>query len=492
MNPFTPLFLLLGGSLASLLVDRLLEKIGAIRWRGCLAACILAIALLLFSWEAYHGVQVAEFIVVGPKSPLTASLKLDYLGLYFSIMFCGLGLAVCVYSLNYFKSKSEIEIIDRYYLLLLALVAGMVGVILANDFFTLYVFWELMALSSYSLVAFRKWSWEAVEAGFKYLVMGVTGSIAILFGMSLLYGFAGTLNLTKLASILESAEGGMLLHIALLMLIAGFGIKAAIVPLHTWLPDAYTAAPSPVSAIIAGASTGLGALVICKLLFFLFPHLSTSWTMFFAAFSVLNMLIGNVAGLLQDDVKRMLAYSSIAHIGYIFIGVAAGTQLGLTGALLHIFNHGILKALAFLCIGAIIYRLNARSLDDITGVGRKMPITTSAFILAILGLIGMPPLNGFVSKLILFMSSLEAGMLWLGILLVIFSAVSTGYYLRILKVLIAPPNEKVANVKEAPLLMLAPMLVLAFLVILFGIWPDPILAFIESSSSMLCGGGRIC
>ena len=492
MNPFTPLFLLLGGSLASLLVDQLLEKVGAVKWRGCLAACILATALLLFSWEAYHGVRVAEFMVVGPKSPLTASLKLDDLGLCFSIMFCGLGLAVCVYSLSYFKSESEVRIIDRYYLLLLALVAGMVGVILANDFFTLYVFWELMALSSYSLVAFRKWSWEAVEAGFKYLVMSVTGSIAILFGMSLLYGLTGILNLTELASILKSAEGGMLLHVALLMLIAGFGVKAAIVPLHTWLPDAYTAAPSPVSAIIAGASTGLGALVICKLLFSLFPHLSTSWTMFFAAFSVLNMLIGNITGLLQDDVKRMLAYSSIAHIGYIFIGVAAGTRLGLTGALLHIFNHGILKALAFLCIGAIIYRLNARSLSDITGVGRKMPITTSAFTLAILGLIGMPPLNGFVSKLILFTSSLDAGMLWLGILLVIFSAVSTGYYLRILKALIAPPDERVANVKEAPLLMLVPMLVLAFLVVLFGIWPDPILSFIESSSSMLCGGGRIC
>ncbi|RLE46574.1 MAG: hypothetical protein DRJ31_09875, partial [Candidatus Methanomethylicota archaeon] len=372
MNPFMPLFLLLGGSLASLLVDRFLEKMGAIKWRGYLAAFILAITLFLFSWEAYLGVEIAEFRIIGPESPLTSSLRIDYFVIFFSIMFCGLGLAVCIYSFRYFGSEVGL---DRYYLLLLGLIAGMVGVILANDLFTLYVFWELMALSSYSLVAFKKLSWEAVEAGFKYLIISVSGSIAILFGISLLYGLAGVLNFTQLESVIGSTKGGMLLYVALLMLIAGFGVKAAIVPLHTWLPDAYTAAPSPASAIIAGGSTGLGVLVLCKLLFFLFPHLVTVWATFFAVFSVLNMLVGNVAGLLQDDVKRILAYSSIAHVGYIFIGVAAGTRLGLTGVLLHTFNHGILKALAFLCIGAIEYRLNARSLNDIAGIGRRMPIT---------------------------------------------------------------------------------------------------------------------
>ena len=461
------------------------------RKRSCIIGGIVSLIGLIIS--AFFLANLLPQIFIKPleipinAGPVHARLVVDVPGSFVGFLAIALGIFVVMYSINFMEKDAGTPL---YYGLLILMTAGMVGVAFSGDFFTLFVFWELMCVSSYVLVGFRRTRRESVEAAVKYTVMSAAGSATILFGMSLLYGLTGTLGLTELASILESAKGGIWLYITLLMLIAGFGIKAAIVPLHTWLPDAYTAAPSPVSAIIAGASTELGVFVVCKLLFFIFPALITGWTMFFAVFSVLNMLIGNIAGLLQNDVKRMLAYSSIAHIGYIFIGVAAGTQLGLTGALLHIFNHGILKALAFLCIGAVIYRLGARTLEDITGVGRKMPITASVFILAVLGLIGMPPLNGFISKLVLFTSSLDAGMLWLGILLIIFSAVSTGYYLRILKALIASPRERAADVKEAPILMLIPMLALAFLVVLFGIWPDPVLAFAKSSSSWLMEVGK--
>ena len=407
---------------------------------------------------------------------VNAVLVVDVPGLFIGFLAVSIGILVVLYSLKFMEKDSGTPF---YFGLLTLMVAGMVGVGFAGDLFTLFVFWELMCISSYVLVGFRTQVKESVEAVVKYIVMSAAGSATALFGMSMLYGLTGTLNLVGLASALASAKGGFWLYAALAMLITGFGVKAA-----------YTAAPSPVSTILAGASTELAVFVVVKLLFFVFPALRGSWVMFFATFSVLNMLLGNVVGLLQNDVKRILAYSSIAHIGYIFIGVAAGTQLGLTGALLHIFNHGLLKALAFLCIGAIIYRLGARTLDDIAGIGRKMPVTASLFILAILGLIGMPPLNGFISKLVLFTSSLDAGMLWLGVLLVIFSAVSTGYYLRILKALIAPPSGRVSEAREAPALLLIPMIVLAFLVILFGVWPDPLLSFAKSSSSWLMEVGR--
>ena len=420
-------------------------------------------------------------------SPVHTSIIIDAPGSLMSLLALALGLFATIYSMRFMERDSGMPL---YYSLLLAMITGIVGASYSGDLFTLFIFWELMCITSYVLVGFRKNVRESVEATIKYMLMSGVGSATILFGMSLLYGLTGTLNLPRIALSLK-AGGGPWLYASLGMLITGFGIKAAIVPLHVWVPDAYAAAPSPISAIIAGASTELAVFVICKLLFFIFPVIKVSWMEFFSAFAVLNMMLGNIVGLLQNDVKRMLAYSSVAHIGYIFIGIAAGTKLGLTASLLHIFNHGLMKALAFLCIGAIIYRIGSRDLENMVGIGRKMPITSTAFAIAVLGLIGMPPLNGFISKLLLFMSCLDSGMLWLGILLIAFSAVSTGYYIRILKALIATPqNERLNDVKEAPILILIPICCLAFLVILLGIWPDPILRFAEESSSWLMEVGR--
>ncbi|MCD6261263.1 MAG: hypothetical protein J7J28_05725 [Thaumarchaeota archaeon] len=420
-------------------------------------------------------------------SAVSTSIVIDVPGSLMSLLALALGLFATIYSMRFMERDSGTPL---YYSLLMAMVTGIVGASYSGDLFTLFIFWELMCITSYVLVGFRRNVKESVEAAIKYMLMSGVGSATILFGMSLLYGLTGTLNLPRIALSLK-AGGEPWLYASLGMLITGFGIKAAIVPLHVWVPDAYAAAPSPISAIIAGASTELAVFVICKLLFFIFPVIKVSWMEFFSVFAVLNMVLGNIVGLLQNDVKRMLAYSSVAHIGYIFIGIAAGTKLGLTASLLHMFNHGLMKALAFLCMGAIIYRIGSRNLEDMAGIGRRMPITSTAFTIAVLGLIGMPPLNGFISKLLLFMSCLDSGMLWLGILLIIFSAVSTGYYIRILKALIAAPrDERLSDVKEAPILILIPICCLAFLMILLGIWPDPILRFAEESSSWLMEVGR--
>ena len=425
--------------------------------------------------------------IPGKTSPVHTSIIIDVPGSLMTLLALVLGLFATIYSMRFMERDSGTPL---YYSLLMAMIAGIVGASYSGDLLTLFIFWELMSITSYILVGFRKNLKEPVEAAIKYILMGGVGSATILFGMSLLYGLTGTLNLPRIALSLK-AGGGPWLYASLGMLIMGFGVKAAIVPLHVWLPDAHGTAPSPISAILSGVLIELAVFVICKLLFFIFPAVRVSWMEFFAAFAILNMTLGNITALLQNDVKRMLAYSSIAHIGYILIGIAAGTKLGLTATLLHIFNHGLMKALAFLCIGAIIYRIGSKKLEDIAGVGRKMPITSTAFTIAVLGLIGMPPLNGFISKLLLFMSCLDSGVLWLGILLIAFSAVSTGYYIRILKALIASPrNEKFNDVKEAPILILIPICCLAFLVILLGIWPDLILRFAEESSSWLMEVGR--
>ena len=461
------------------------EKTSIICGLSSLVGFIISIGFLLSILPEIHRSPI--------KIPVNAglvhtSLIIDLPGSLISLLGLGLGAAAVVYSMKFMERDSGVHL---YYSLIMAMTVGIIGVSYSEDLFTLFIFWELMCITSYVLVGFRKEEKESVEAAIKYMLMSGVGSATILFGMSLIYGLTGTLNLPRIALSLRAASGGLWLYASLGMLITGFGIKAAIVPLHAWVPDAYTAATSPIAAIIAGASTELAVFVICKLLFFIFPAIKVGWMEFFSVFAILNMILGNIVGLLQNDVKRMLAYSSIAHIGYIFIGIATGTKLGLTAALLHIFNHGLMKALAFLSIGAIIYRIGSRKLEDIAGVGRKMPITSTALAIAVLGLIGMPPLNGFISKLIIFISCLDSGILWLGILLIIFSAISTGYYIRILRALIAASqNKRLDNVKEAPILMLIPIYCLVFLVVLLGIWPDPILKFAEVSSSWLMEVGR--
>jgi proton-translocating NADH-quinone oxidoreductase chain N len=417
----------------------------------------------------------------------SAFLSTDMLSIYMSFIFVGIGLLVCMYSIKCLENESGKPL---YYALLLSLVSGMVGVVFAGDLFTLYVFWEMMALSSYVLVAFNKETWEPAEAGFKYMIMSTAGSATFLFGMALLYGMAGTLNIQALASAFTLQPVSQWLYIALIFMLVGFGVKAAIVPLHTWLPDAYTAASTPISAVLSGVVTETGVYALLRILFTVFLPIQTQWFGILAILSILTMTFGNLMAMLQDDVKRLLAYSSIAQIGYMLVGLAVGTPLGLTGTLLQLFNHALMKSAAFLCAGAIIFRLESRSLKDMAGIGRRMPVTSVFFAISLFALIGIPPLNGFVSELTLFTSSVQANVGWLGVAIVLNSVISSVYSLRVLSTLIQPSmSEAVSMTKEAPLLMLIPEGVLAVLIVLFGIYPGPIMNLAQQAASGLLSVG---
>jgi formate hydrogenlyase subunit 3/multisubunit Na+/H+ antiporter MnhD subunit len=211
-----------------------------------------------------------------------------------------------------------------------------------------------------------------------------------------------------------------------------------------------------------------------------------------AILSIVTMTLGNLMALLQNDVKRLLAYSSIGNVGYMLVGVAVGTQLGLTGTLMHIFNHALIKSTAFLCLGAIIFRIKSRNLQDMAGIGRKMPVTAAFFAISLFALIGMPPFNGFISELTLFTSSVQANVPWLGIAIVLNSLLSGGYCLRILRSLVQPSvSDSLSKVKEAPLLMLMPIGIMVALIIFFGIYPDPLIRFAQQAASgLLATAGR--
>lgn len=462
------------------------------KYRSKVMGTFTAAALLVTGVFLYDLNQdvAANTAVNLPNSALNfATLRVDTLSIFMTSIFLGLGLAVTIYSIAYVKNSGRTPF---YYTLILSLISGMIGIVFAGDLLTLYVFWELMSISSYGLIAFYKEEGTPIEAGFKFLIMSAAGSATALFGISLLYGMTGTLNFVGLATSLNGASN-VWVYLAAVFVFVGFGVKAAVFPLHTWLPDTYQAAPAPISAILSGIVIGPGIYALAKVFFTAFISIQADWSLVLSVLAIMTMLIGNITALMQTDIKRMLAYSSIGQAGYMLIGIAVGTQLGLTGTFLQFFNHALMKGTAFLCVGAIIYRLGSRDLQDIVGVGRKMPLTAFALAISIAALIGLPPLNGFPGELTLFSSTVEANMTWLGVVLLLNSIISAGFYLRIIFALIQPvSSSKVEQLKEAPLLMLIPVLVLTVLIILFGVWPDPLFNFASEAAKALTSiGGSI-
>jgi proton-translocating NADH-quinone oxidoreductase chain N len=447
---------------------------------------LYALIGLIISGIALYGLfsqALGGAIVPDQQSVFSAVFRIDTLGVFMASIFIGLGVAATIYSIKYMENDTGTPL---YYTLLLAMISGMVGVAFAGDLFTLFVFWELMSIPSYVLVAFRKNEWEPIEAGFKYLIMSASGSATLLLGLSMLYGMTGTLNFEALTTAFAAGGSNPWPLLASLFILLGFGVKAAIVPLHTWLPDAHSAAPTPISAMLSGVVIETGVYALCRTFLTAFLSLQAQWSLILAVLSIVTMTLGNVTALLQRDVKRLLAYSSIGHVGYMLVGLAVGTQLGLTGTFLHVLNHALMKGTAFLCAGAIIYRTGTRQLADMEGIGRRMPITAIMFAISLFALIGMPPLNGFWSELTLFTSTVQANMAWLGIAIILNSILSAAYYLQVIRVLIKPTaSETLEKSKEAPIAMLLPICVMVALIILLGIFPNSALSFAQKAAQSL-------
>ncbi len=444
------------------------------------------IGIILAGYTMYTlwpSVSVDAYVFPPDITPFFAYFRIDTLSFFMAFIQIGLGFFITLYSMHYMEKDWPIPL---YYSLLLSLIAGMVGVVFAGDMFTLFVFWELMCLSSYMLVAFRRERQEAIEAGLKYLLMSSVGSATFLYGISLIYGFTGSLHFTTIAATMGQAATNPWFNYTFLLIFIGLGIKAAIVPLHTWLPDAYSAAPIPVSAILSGIAGKTALYVMFRVFFTGFPAVRGEWTPFLAVFSIITMTMGNILAFLQTNLKRLLAYSSIAHVGYMLVGLAAGNESGLTGTFLHILNHGLMKSTAFLCLGAIIWRLGERDIEHLEGVGKKMPFTVTAFSISLLALLGMPGLNGFVGELILFFSTIQQNLFWLGIAMILNTAISAGYYLRIMyKMMQTTTSELVEEAEEVPVSMLVPIYVMTVFIVLFGIWPDLVLDLARQAAAGL-------
>jgi len=445
----------------------------------------------------------SSFPGFGP--PLGVELRIDALSIFMIALFCGIGLLVSIYSIKYMEHDTGL---DRYYTMLLLLVAGMVGVAIAGDFFTLFVFWELMSIASYSLVSFRKYRWEPIEAGFKYLVMSTFGSLMALLGIALLYGYAGTLNFSALSVVFSKPTvDPAYCYTVITLILVGFGVTASIVPFHTWLPDAHPAAPSSISAMLSGLVIKAAVYAIARSTFTIFAPLVFNYGVVLVVFAVITATVANIKALLQRDIKRLLAFSSTVNIGFIIfgLGVAAygvhlwattGASLALTagiigliGALMHILSHAIGKGLLFLAAGSFITRAKTRNIYDLEGVGRAMPWTGASFSIGLLSLAGAPPLAGFVSKFLLLMAGYSVGDLFMNIatsLMLVNSVFAAAYYLRLLQVcVIRPKGDKVKALKEASAIIVIPLVLLMIALIVIGCYPWPLVDMAQKAAFML-------
>ena len=440
----------------------------------------------------YPGTELQTWSILGTQTYLEANSLAIFLGL----VAVGLGALVSIFSINYMEHHDNL---GKYYGLLLIMIAGIVGIGFAGDLFNLFVFFEVMAIPSYILVAFEKDKWEPIEASLKYIFMSVFGSLMALMGISLVFMYTGSLDLSTLANLTAGMDSVKAIG-AVALIIIGFGVKAAIVPLHTWLPDAHSAAPSGISAMLSGIIIAAGLIAMIKSLV-VFPVVNSGVVLII--FGIISMFAGNFLALVQNDLKRMLAYSSIAQMGYIVmaIGLAfaflptAGAD-GFRGGFLHILNHAVMKGGAFLCAGAILYAIGTRDMEEMRGIGRKIPLIGVSFAFFGFALAGVPPLNGFISKFIIGMAGVDAGGWGIVamILLIVNSMLSLAYYLpAINKILFSRDiSKKAEEAKGIPLLMSIPIIIMVILTVALGVYPElglklvnPVVSFMMTS----LGGG---
>lgn len=411
-------------------------------------------------------------------------LRVDGISLLAAAMVLILGTLVILFSGPYMAGEVGEE---KYYAMLLAMIGLMIGLVCAGDLFNLWVWFEGMAISSYLLVAFYREQSASLEAGIKYLVQSAIGSVMVLMGIALVLANAGTLDLP---GIREAVSGSDVNRLALLgagaLFIIGFGVKVAIVPLHTWLPDAHSQAPSGISAMLSGVVIEVGLIAMLRALSVL-PGFSLSWGILFMAFGALNMLYGNLLALRQTVVKRMLAYSSLSHIGYILLGLGvalySGVELGAQGTFFHLFNHMLMKGLAFLSVGALIYGLFLKNdshaslkTTDLAGTAQKYPMVALALSIALLGLGGLPPLAGFMSKWQIFVAGFQTQNIWI-IALMIFmalnSVLSLAYYAPLVNIMYRKsPSAQVLAGKRLSLAIALPLVIMLLAVIILGFVPQ--------------------
>jgi formate hydrogenlyase subunit 3/multisubunit Na+/H+ antiporter MnhD subunit len=470
------LIIAFGGALLTYFFGKISSKL-----RNVLAVLIsLALVIII---ACLYGVQTEKVFYHGFFG-LPLILRLNSLSWFFAAAIASLAALSIIYSLGYMKER---ERTDYFYLMMLLINAGMLGIVLSGDLVSFFIFWEIMSWSTFLLISYNKG--KALLAGEKYIIMSLIGSMCMLVGILSIYTTVGSLNINTIASQLSAAASGYKLFLLIIFTVT-FGIKNAVVPFHIWLPDSYTEAPAPFTAVLSGMLTRMGVFGFLLIMYVMIGagstlHLGNGFFRFnniLAWLGAITIVIPTFIAMLQDDAKRLLAWSSIGQGGYMILGISFGTSLGVAGGIFHTLNHATYIVLLFLSVGIIQYWTKGlRDFNSLGGFFKKMPVAFLGAFLGICGLIGIPLTNGFVSKWLIFKTLIlgKAPFLAFAALLGTWGTILAAYkFLHNLYLGQLPAEHK--EIKKAPMTMQIPVIILSVTILLFGILPGLPLKVINS------------
>lgn len=455
-----------------------------IAWLISLTAAVASAVVAALLLRQVSNTGSLSYALGGWSPPWGIEYRVDLLGGYVLLLVTVIAALVLCYA----RRSIEREVIAarrvNFYAALLLVQAGLAGITVTGDAFNLFVFLEIASLASYALVSMGS-DRRALSAAFNYLVMGTIGATFILIGIGFLYMMTGTLNMQDLAARLPAVADTRTVQAGFAFLTVGIGLKLALFPLHQWLPNAYAYAPSVVSVLLAATATKVAVYALIRFVFSLFGHDWAFATMkldlVLLPLAIAGVLISSIIAVYQCDLKRLLAYSSVAQIGYMLMGIAIVSVTGLTATVLHLFNHALMKGALFMALGAVMYRIGSVQLKDMAGLGQRMPLTMAAFVISGLSLVGVPFTVGFVSKWYLVLAALEQGWWWLVAVILASSLIALIYIWRVVEVAyFQPPRPStmpstisspipLSRVEEAPLSLLLPTWVLVAANLYFGI-----------------------
>ena len=434
------------------------------------------------SWSAYHGLVsqhslLLDRLVLGGR----VVLNIDGLALMVLLAISLVALMTVLFSIRY---PFDPDRRPGYYALILLVVTGMNGLVMATDLFSVFVFLEILSIGSFILIAYQL-DQKGIEGAFKYMMLSAVATVFLLLGIALIFAMTGSVNFTDVAAAIKGGGAGIQLTLALV--IFALALKAGIMPFHAWLPDAYTAAPAPVSVLLGGIVTKVaGVYTLLRLILSIYGF-SQPFTNTILILATISMMLGAFMALGQRDFKRMLAFSSISQIGYIMLGFALGTPLGLLGAVFHFFNHAVFKSLLFLNAGAVELATDTRDFDRLGGLAKRMPVTGVTSIIGFLSAAGIPPMAGFWSKLLIIIALWSAGYHTIALLAIFTSLITLAYLLSLQREVffgkVRPEME--ATVEVAPALYW-PAIILATITVLVGVlYPFVIAKLILPANQLL-------
>lgn len=438
---------------------------------ACLASFIsLAISIALLQ-QVSDG-SVIRYALGGWEAPWGIEYRIDALAAYVLLVISAIGSLVLLGA----RPSLNVELVPGrqtpFIVLVLLVMSGLLGIVATGDIFNVFVFLEISSLATYSMVSLGK-SRGALLAAYRYLIVGTVGATFFLFGIGILYALTGTLNMLDLAERLPAVDAPWAVTSAYGFIMLGIAMKLAVFPLHGWLPEAYNRAPSIATAILAATSTKVALYLFIRMHYSVFtPELADSFMPLSQVLLVLGaagVLVGSASAIVEHSVKRLLALSSVAQIGYMVIGVGLGSALGLQASLLHLFNHALMKAALFMAVAAVVLRVGGSKVSDFRGLGRAMPWTMAAFVIGSLSLIGVPLTVGFVSKWYLILALFDSSHWGLLVVVAIGSVLALFYIWKIIESAYFQQRDDGGVIKEAPLALLLPMWALVLANLYFGI-----------------------